>query len=156
MTTARALIDGLSGEKIRWTTASKTFESQIHKLVGDVLLATGFLSYAGPFNQEFRKQLMKNWKKEMSLNSIPFSEVTNTFSAIYFNQFFNETIKFTSLPPAQMVARHFPLNPTLSRLFFILKVSHATFLFFSTFLLSHPFSLLTGRGGSKENAPLPQ
>jgi len=75
MNMATALIDGLSGEKIRWTAASKGFEAQINRLVGDVLLATGFLSYAGPFNQEFRKQLMKNWKKEMTQNHIPFSEV---------------------------------------------------------------------------------
>jgi len=72
---ATALIDGLSGEKIRWTAASKGFEAQINRLVGDVLLATGFLSYAGPFNQDFRTQLMKNWKKEMNQNNIPFSEV---------------------------------------------------------------------------------
>ena len=75
MNMATALIDGLSGEKIRWTAASKGFEAQINRLVGDVLLATGFLSYAGPFNQEFRKQLMKNWKREMTQNHIPFSEV---------------------------------------------------------------------------------
>ena len=75
MTTARTLIDGLSGEKIRWTAASQTFQSQMHKLVGDVLLAAAFLSYAGPFNQEFRKQLFGCWKKEMNSNGIPFSEV---------------------------------------------------------------------------------
>jgi len=78
MNMATALIDGLSGEKTRWTAASKGFEAQINRLVGDVLLATGFLSYAGPFNQEFRKQLMKNWKKEMTQNHIPFSEVQAT------------------------------------------------------------------------------
>ena len=76
MTRARALIDGLSGERIRWTAASKSFESQIHKLVGDVLMATGFLSYSGPFNQEFRRQLTKSWKKEISRNEIPFSDVS--------------------------------------------------------------------------------
>ena len=76
MTNATALIEGLSGEKIRWTEASKGFEAQIHRLVGDVLLATGFLSYSGPFNQEFRNLLLKNWKKEMSINRIPFSDVS--------------------------------------------------------------------------------
>ena len=80
MNMATALIDGLSGEKIRWTAASKGFEAQINRLVGDVLLATGFLSYAGPFNQEFRKQLQKNWKREMTQNHIPFSEVQTAAS----------------------------------------------------------------------------
>ena len=71
-----ALIDGLSGEKIRWTEASKTFESQIMRLVGDVLLACGFLSYTGPFNQDFRTLIMKGWKKELITNKIPFSDVS--------------------------------------------------------------------------------
>lgn len=75
MTNATALIEGLSGEKVRWTEASRGFEAQIQKLVGDVLLATGFLSYAGPFNQEFRALMIKGWKKEMSIARIPFSEV---------------------------------------------------------------------------------
>lgn len=45
------------------------------RLVGDVLLATGFLSYSGPFNQEFRNLLQESWKKEMRKAKIPFSEV---------------------------------------------------------------------------------
>ena len=76
MSNAEALINGLSGEKIRWTEASKTFEAQIQRLVGDVLLATGFLSYSGPFNQEFRNLLLRNWKKEMVQSKIPFSDVS--------------------------------------------------------------------------------
>jgi dynein heavy chain len=35
MINATALIEGLSGERIRWTEASKGFEAQIHRLVGD-------------------------------------------------------------------------------------------------------------------------
>ncbi len=76
MINATALIEGLSGEKIRWTEASKGFEAQTHKLVGDVLLATGFLSYSGPFNQEFRTLMVKNWKKELVQNKIPFTDVS--------------------------------------------------------------------------------
>lgn len=73
MNAASALIGGLGGEKDRWTQQSKEFESQINRLVGDVLLATGFLSYSGPFNQEFRMHLMSGWKEELKRCKIPFS-----------------------------------------------------------------------------------
>ena len=49
------------------------------RLVGDVLLATGFLSYSGPFNQAFRTLLLDNWKKEMRKVKIPFTEVIYLF-----------------------------------------------------------------------------
>lgn len=76
MDNATALIDGLSGERIRWTEASKGFEAETGRLVGDVLLATGFLSYTGPFNQEFRTQMMTDWKTQLLRRSIPFSSVS--------------------------------------------------------------------------------
>ncbi|KAK1795394.1 hypothetical protein P4O66_010566 [Electrophorus voltai] len=79
MSNAMTLIDGLRGEKIRWTESSIEFQRQIQHLVGDVLLATGFLSYAGPFNQEYRNLLIQQWKKEMNNNQIPYTE---SFSVI--------------------------------------------------------------------------
>ena len=77
MQAASALIGGLGGEKDRWTQQSKEFEEQISQLVGDVLLATGFLSYSGPFNQEFRTHLMSSWKEELQRRKIPFSADVN-------------------------------------------------------------------------------
>ncbi|XP_023932850.1 dynein heavy chain 8, axonemal [Lingula anatina] len=77
MDAASALINGLAGEKVRWTAQSKEFKSQIDRLVGDVLLCTGFLSYAGPFNQEFRTTLRNNWQSEMMKRRIPFTTDLN-------------------------------------------------------------------------------
>ena len=74
MSNASALIDGLGGEKIRWREAEIEFNDQIRRLVGDVLMATGFLSYSGPFNQEFRSKLIDGWQKKMTLHDIPFTE----------------------------------------------------------------------------------
>ena len=47
------------------------------RLVGDVLLASGFLSYLGPFNQEFRLLLLDLWKKELKRRAIPYTTNVN-------------------------------------------------------------------------------
>uniref|UniRef100_A0A671YVZ2 Dynein axonemal heavy chain 8 n=1 Tax=Sparus aurata TaxID=8175 RepID=A0A671YVZ2_SPAAU len=83
MQAASALIDGLSGEKIRWIEQSKEFKSQINRLVGDVLQLTGFLSYCGPFNQSFREMLLKKiWEGELRKHKIPFTEKLSLISAL--------------------------------------------------------------------------
>ncbi|XP_068620684.1 dynein axonemal heavy chain 5 [Battus philenor] len=77
MTAATALINGLGGEKIRWTQQSKDFKEQLGRLVGDVVLATGFLSYCGPYNQEFRNSLFHTWMEILQSKYIP---VTNNLN----------------------------------------------------------------------------
>lgn len=42
-----------------------------------MLLATAFLSYSGPFNQEFRSRLLNDWQKEMKVREIPFGDNLN-------------------------------------------------------------------------------
>nr|XP_023020662.1 dynein heavy chain 5, axonemal [Leptinotarsa decemlineata] len=77
MNTATTLINGLGGEKVRWTHQSKEFREQLGRLVGDVLLATGFLSYCGPYNQEFRANLVKTWMEILLSRSIPYTTNLN-------------------------------------------------------------------------------
>ncbi|KAG9395874.1 Dynein heavy chain and region D6 of dynein motor [Carpediemonas membranifera] len=75
MTAANALINGLSGEKARWTQQSKEFAETIRKLVGDVVIASAFMSYCGPYNQAFRHMLMTEmWTQSLVKLNIPFTE----------------------------------------------------------------------------------
>ncbi|XP_070784429.1 dynein axonemal heavy chain 5 [Enoplosus armatus] len=85
MGNATALIDGLGGEKVRWTDSSAGFQTQIKHLVGDVLLSAGFLSYSGPFNQEYRSLLLELWKTEMEEKLIPFSPDLNVIGLLVDN-----------------------------------------------------------------------
>lgn len=73
------------------------------RLAGDVLMCTGFLSYSGPFNQEFRNKLLQNWQKSLSVKRVPFSSNLNltemlvdnvTVSYIFLQTF---TLTFSSL-----------------------------------------------------------
>ncbi len=75
--TASALINGLSDERERWTEQSKEFKAQIQRLVGDALICTGFLSYQGPFNQDYRSLMAKQWQKMLTDKRIPFSPSIN-------------------------------------------------------------------------------
>ncbi|VEN47384.1 unnamed protein product, partial [Callosobruchus maculatus] len=77
MNTATTLINGLGGEKSRWTQQSKDFKKQLGRLVGDALLATGFLSYCGPYNQEFRANLVKTWMEILQSKAIPYTSNLN-------------------------------------------------------------------------------
>lgn len=72
---ADRLINGLSGENKRWGETIKMLEAKEGKLVGDVLLAAAFVSYAGPFNMQLRVQLVQEkWTPDMARRGIPMSE----------------------------------------------------------------------------------
>lgn len=82
MNQAVALIDGLAGENIRWTEQSKQFKSETERLVGDIIVLTGFLSYTGPFNQEFRNNLLKQWHLDVVSRKIPISANINIIDSL--------------------------------------------------------------------------
>lgn len=66
------LLDSLSSERSRWEEGSKSFETQISTLVGDVLIAAAFLAYAGLFDQQFRKAMVEDWVSHLAQSGISF------------------------------------------------------------------------------------
>ena len=72
---ADRLINGLAGERVRWGESIEKYNIMEGKLVGDVLLASSFVSYAGPFDMAFREKLVNSkWLPDMSERQIPMSE----------------------------------------------------------------------------------
>ena len=82
MNAASALINGLQEERVRWTQQCVTLQDHLEKLIGNTLLACAFLSYSGPFNQEFRHELMKHWKNLLKQKTIPYTENLDTVAMI--------------------------------------------------------------------------
>ena len=66
------LLDSLSSERTRWEEGSRSFETQISTLVGDVLVAAAFLAYSGLYDQTFRKSMMEDWLHQLHVSGIQF------------------------------------------------------------------------------------
>ena len=54
---AQRLISGLAGEYSRWSESIQQMAATEGNLVGDVLLSSSFVTYAGAFNAELRHEL---------------------------------------------------------------------------------------------------
>jgi dynein heavy chain 1, cytosolic len=65
-----SLLDSLSQERMRWEGGSKSFETQITTLIGDVLVAAAFLAYAGFYDQNERKSMVGDWLNQLSQSGI--------------------------------------------------------------------------------------
>merc|ERR1719420_2818040 len=81
MDAANKLINGLAGEKIRWTEDANNFATRRKKLVGDCALTCGFVTYCGPFNSEFRDKLNYDmFLKETHSRGVPASDKVDLVS----------------------------------------------------------------------------
>jgi len=70
---ADQLVKGLGGEYTRWQNSIGGFRAAINDLAGDCLVASAFLSYAGPFDTTYRDGLVKRWLLEVKDKALPFS-----------------------------------------------------------------------------------
>jgi len=71
MDSANKLINGLEGERHRWTSMSEEFANETLRLIGDVAISCGFISYVGPFNSNFRQTLLERFYKGCVDREIP-------------------------------------------------------------------------------------
>ncbi|EUB63753.1 Cytoplasmic dynein 1 heavy chain [Echinococcus granulosus] len=67
-----ALIKSLSSERTRWEAGSETFKSQMATIIGDCLLSSAFMAYAGYFDQSLRLSLVSSWAIHLKAAGIQF------------------------------------------------------------------------------------
>ena len=72
---ADRLVNGLADEKIRWTESIAGFEITEKNYVGDVMVASAFVSYIGAFSLPFRERLVDEcWIKDMIERKMPMTD----------------------------------------------------------------------------------
>jgi len=78
---AQRLVGGLADENVRWAATIDDLTEQRRLLVGDVLLASAFVSYIGPFSKAFREKiLVDSWTpavKQLGIPMTPGLDVVN-------------------------------------------------------------------------------
>ena len=70
---AKTLIDGLGGEKTRWTESAFRLTNQCRLLTGDVLVSAGLIAYLGPFTSALRDKTIASWVSQCIERGIPTS-----------------------------------------------------------------------------------
>ena len=70
---AGKLVVGLADEAKRWQETVKVLEVDLVNLVGNIILAAGYISYVGPFTAKYRDRLLNQWMKFATEKKIPFS-----------------------------------------------------------------------------------
>uniref|UniRef100_A0A8C0W387 Dynein axonemal heavy chain 1 n=1 Tax=Castor canadensis TaxID=51338 RepID=A0A8C0W387_CASCN len=70
---ADKLINGLSDERVRWQETVENLEHMLDNISGDILLASGFVAYLGPFTGQYRTALYDQWVKQLTTHQVPHS-----------------------------------------------------------------------------------
>ena len=60
---AGRLIGGLAGEKKRWKQSLSQLRDELTNLVGNMVLAAGFVAYLGPFTSSYRHRIVGSWEQ---------------------------------------------------------------------------------------------
>lgn len=71
---ANRLVNALGSESTRWAQAIVDLDASITQIIGDVLLASAFVSYVGPFSKKYRTQIIEGkFLPFFKTNNIPLS-----------------------------------------------------------------------------------
>merc|ERR1711871_1678255 len=71
---AKSLIEGLGGEKVRWTQFQEELAIVYARLLGDVLISAGVMAYLGAFTSKYREDALTEWVTHCQEHEIPCSD----------------------------------------------------------------------------------
>ena len=60
---AEKLINELGGESMRWSESASNLKMTFENLTGDMLVASGVISYLGAFTAKYRDDCIMDWIK---------------------------------------------------------------------------------------------
>uniref|UniRef100_A0A182J7V8 Uncharacterized protein n=1 Tax=Anopheles atroparvus TaxID=41427 RepID=A0A182J7V8_ANOAO len=102
---ARTLVDNLAGERVRWLQTRDGLVDGHRRLLGDSLLAAGFLTYLGPVELVARASIVNQWSVDLETQEVPF---TGRFSLTAFFYEPNVLIRWheNGLPPDEFSAEN--------------------------------------------------
>lgn len=69
-----ALLKSLSSEQTRWESSSESFKVQMSTIIGDVVLSSALMAYAGYYDQATRNALFQSWLSHLQNSNIKFKE----------------------------------------------------------------------------------
>ena len=70
---AEKLVVGLADESERWKLAIQDLNEDKRNMLGNTVLAAGYLAYVGCFTQEYRVRLLRVWTKFLKSKGMPYS-----------------------------------------------------------------------------------
>ena len=83
LNSAQRLVNALGSESERWSQAILDLGDKLTVITGDVLLASAFVSYVGPFNKKFRDMITNvKFIDFFRKNRIPMSPDPNPLSIL--------------------------------------------------------------------------
>jgi dynein heavy chain len=77
LSNADKLIGGLGGEETRWRETVDVLAVAVERVVGDIIVSAGTISYLGPFTSDFRAQLVSSWQQCLVECGIPHTPLCN-------------------------------------------------------------------------------
>ena len=74
---ARRFINALGSSNDRWEQNIKDYDQQLSVIIGDIIIASAFVSYVGPFPKKYRDNIKKGFMNYITKNNIPLSNTAS-------------------------------------------------------------------------------